>query len=135
MHSSTPRTSAQRRATPEADIQRQIVAVLKLILPKGAIVHHSANETRIGGREGKIQQAILTGMGIHPGFADLLILSEGRVLFLEVKSKTGSLSPAQEAFRDLLVAQGFAWALVRNVDDLLAALGAHGFRYKAIALQ
>ena len=80
-----------------------------------------------GDRRGKTRQAILVGMGVHPGFADLIVLSEGRVLFLEVKSKTGSLSPTQMTFRDAVQAQGFAWALVRSVDDALAALADHEF--------
>lgn len=126
---------AQRHGTPEADIQRQIVAMLKLILPKGAIVHHSANETRAGGLAGRSQQAILTGMGVYPGFADLLVLSEGRILFIEVKSRSGRLSPAQLAFRDLVIAQGFAWALVRSIDDVIAALGDHNFRIRAAGLR
>ncbi len=116
-----------RRKTPEADAQRAIVQALRFVLPRGAIVHHSANEVSSGDRRGKTRQAILVGMGVHSGFADLIVLSEGRVLFFEVKSKTGRLSPSQVAFRDAVQAQGFAWALVRTVDDALAALADHGF--------
>jgi len=118
----------KRRATPEADIQRQIVATLRAVLPKGSVVHHSANEITGCGELARNRQAILVGMGVHAGFSDLLVLSEGRALFLEVKSKTGRLQPSQEAFRDLVTAQGFAWALVRSVDDALGALAQHGFR-------
>ncbi|UWQ90424.1 VRR-NUC domain-containing protein [Rhodobacteraceae bacterium M382] len=116
-----------RRKTPEADAQRAIVQALRFVLPRGAIVHHSVNEVTSGDRRGKTRQAILVGMGVHPGFADLIVLSEGRVLFLEVKSKTGHLSPAQMVFRDAVQAQGLAWALVRSVDDALSALADHGF--------
>jgi len=116
-----------RRKTPEADAQRAIVQALRFVLPRGAIVHHSVNEVTAGDRRAKTRQAILVGMGVHPGFSDLIVLSEGRVLFLEVKSETGRLSPAQETFRDDVQAQGFAWALVRSVDDALAALADHGF--------
>ncbi len=116
-----------RRETPEADAQRAIVQALRFVLPRSAIVHHSVNEVTSGDRRGKFRQAILVGMGVYPGFADLIVLSEGRVLFLEVKSKTGHLRPAQEAFRDAVQALGFAWALVRTVDDALAALADHGF--------
>jgi VRR-NUC domain-containing protein len=116
-----------RRKTPEADAQRAIVQALRFVLPLGSIVHHSVNEVTAGDRRGRTRQAILVGMGVHPGFADLTVLSQGRVLFLEVKSKSGRLSPAQETFRDAVQAQGFAWALVRSVDDALAALADHGF--------
>ena len=66
-------------------------------------------------------------MGIHPSFADLIVIDGGRVLFLEVKSQTGRLRKSQEVFRDTVVTQGFGWALVRNVDDALGALADNGF--------
>lgn len=117
----------KKRGTPEADIQRAIVKLLRAVLPKGSIVHHAANEIAAGGRAGHVRQAILVGMGVHPGFTDLVVLSQGKVMFLEVKSRTGRLRPAQEEFRDAVTQQGFGWALVRSVDDALAALRAHGF--------
>ena len=116
-----------RRRHSEADAQRAIVHALRVVLPRGSIVHHSANEVTSGDLSGKARQAILQGMGVHRGFADLIVLSGGRVLFLEVKSQTGRLSLAQEAFRDAVRDQGFAWALVRSVDDALSALAEHGF--------
>lgn len=116
-----------RRGTPEADAQRAIVSALRIALPRNAIVHHCANEVTEAGPRGARRQAILVGMGVHPGFADLLVISEGRVLFLEVKSAKGRLRPAQDAFREIVLAQGFGWALVRSVDDALAALADNGF--------
>jgi hypothetical protein len=116
-----------RRRTPEADLQRAVVSALHVALPRTAIIHHSANEVTEPGPRGARRQAILTGMGVHPGFADLMVLCDGRVLFLEVKSPKGRLGPAQEAFRDTVLAQGFGWALVRSLDDALGALADHGF--------
>ena len=115
-----------RSGTPEADLQRAAVQALRFALPKGAIIHHCANEVTEPGPRGAKRQAILVGMGVHSGFADLVILCEGRVLFLELKSLKGKLSPAQEAFRDAILAQGFGWALVRSLDDALGALADHG---------
>ena len=120
-----------RRGTPEADVQRAIVQALRIALPRDAIVHHCANEVSEPGPRGAKRQAILVGMGVHAGFADLMILCDGRVLFLELKAPKGRLSPDQEAFRDAVVAQGFAWALVRSVDDALGALADHGFTSRA----
>lgn len=116
-----------RRNTPEADAQRAIVQALRIALPRDAIVHHCANEVTEAGPRGARRQAILVGMGVFPGFADLLVISGGRVLFLEVKSQTGRLRKSQEVFRDTVCAQGFGWAVVRSVDDALAALADHGF--------
>ena len=116
-----------RRSTPEADAQRAIVQALRVALPRDAIIHHCANEVTEAGSRGQIRQSILVGMGVHAGFADLIVISGGRVLFLEVKSQTGRLRKSQEGFRDTVSAQGFGWALVRSVDDALGALADHGF--------
>jgi hypothetical protein len=116
----------RRRNTPEADLQRAVVEVLRLALPREAIIHHSANEVTEPGPRGARRQAILVGMGVHAGFADLIVMSEGRILFLELKSLRGRLRPSQEAFRDAVLAQGFGWALVRSIDDALGALAEYG---------
>ena len=116
-----------RRSTPEANAQRAIVQALRVALPRDAIIHHCANEVTEAGSRGQIRQSILVGMGVHAGFADLIVISGGRVLFLEVKSQTGRLRKSQEVFRDTVCAQGFGWALVRSLDDALGALADHGF--------
>ena len=108
-----------RRSTPEADAQRAIVQALRFALPRDAIVHHCANEVTEAGARGARRQSILVGMGVHAGFTDLIVICGGRVLFLEVKSRTGSLRATQAAFRDAVRRQGFGWALVRTVDEAL----------------
>jgi hypothetical protein len=123
----------KQRGTPEADLQRAVVIALRFALPKGAIVQHCANEVTEPGPRGAKRQAVLVGMGVHPGFADLLVICDGRVLFFELKSLKGTLNPAQEAFRDAVLAQGFGWALVRSLDDALGALSDHGFTTRIAA--
>ena len=123
----------KQRRTPEADLQRAVVVALRFALPKGAIIHHCVNEVTEAGPRGAKRQAILVGMGVHPGFADVIVLCDGRVLFLELKSLKGRLSPAQEAFRDATLAQGFGWALVRSLDDALGALADHGFTSRVVS--
>ena len=116
-----------RRSTPEADAQRAIVQALRFALPRDAIVHHCANEVTEVGPRGAKRQSILVGMGVHAGFADLIVISGGQVLFLEVKSESGRLRKSQEVFCDTVGAQGFGWALVRSVDDALSALAGNSF--------
>ena len=120
-----------RRSAPEADAQRAIVQALRFALPRDAIVHHCANEVTEAGPRGAKRQAILVGVGVHAGFADLIVIFGGRVLFLEVKSPSGRLRKSQEVFRDTIVTQGFGWALVRSVDDALGALADNGFTSRA----
>ena len=116
-----------RRNTPEADLQRAVVQAFRFALPRTALIHHCANEVTEAGPRGAKRQAILVGMGVHAGFADLMVLHDGRVLFFELKSPKGRLRPDQEAFRDAVLAQGFGWALVRSLDDALGALADYGF--------
>ena len=123
----------KRRGTPEADLQRAVVIALRFALPKGAIIHHCVNEVTEAGPRGAKRQAILVGMGVQAGFADLIVLCDGRVLFLELKSLKGRLSPTQEAFRDAMLAQGFGWALVRSLDDALSAIADHGFTSRVVS--
>ncbi|WP_372841879.1 VRR-NUC domain-containing protein, partial [Phaeovulum sp.] len=85
-----------RRGTPEADLQRAVVRALRLALPRTAIVHHCANEVTEPGPRGAKRQAILVGMGVYAGFADLIVLCDGRILFLELKAPKGRLRPSQE---------------------------------------
>jgi hypothetical protein len=115
-----------RRGTPEADLQRAVVQALRLALPRSAVIHHSANEVTEAGPRGAKRQAILAGMGVYPGFADLIVLCDRRVLFLELKAPKWRLRPEQEVFRDTVLAHGHSWALVRSVDDALGALAAAG---------
>lgn len=122
----------KRRGTPEADLQRAVVQALRVALPRTTIIHHCANEVTEPGPRGAKRQAILVGMGVHPGFADLMVLVEGRVLFLELKSPKGRLAASQEAFRNAVLAQGHTWALVRSVDEALGVLADHGFTSRAV---
>ena len=58
----------KRRGTPEADIQRAVVKDLRQVLPRGSILHHSANEVTGGGKAAKIKQG--KGQGEHLEFAE-----------------------------------------------------------------
>ena len=96
-----------RRSTPEADAQRAIVQALRVALPRDAIIHHCANEVTEPGSRGQIRQSILIGMGVHTGFADLIVISGGRVLFLVSKARPAAcanrkkVSATRSSRRDL----------------------------------
>ncbi|WP_327077771.1 VRR-NUC domain-containing protein [Paracoccus sp. SMMA_5] len=106
------------------------MSALRVALP-AAVIHHSPNEHRAGGAAARRVQGIRSGMGLCRGWCDLVVLAQGRVLFLEVKGPRGRLSPAQEAFRDRVLAQGHHWALVRSVDDALEAAASAGLVVRA----
>lgn len=62
---------------------------------------------------------ILQGLGAYKGISDLIALKEGKVLFIELKSPKGKLSPYQEAFKQAVESYGGAYIVVRSVDDLM----------------
>lgn len=69
--------------------------------------------------------------GMVAGTPDLLVWLPGappRVGWMEVKAPKGRTSDAQDEQLDSLTADGFPCAVVRGVDDALAALRAWGWR-------
>ncbi|MFL6138819.1 MAG: VRR-NUC domain-containing protein [Frankiaceae bacterium] len=61
----------------------------------------------------------------HAGWPDLVLAGHGRVLFAELKARTGRLSRAQRMWLGLLRAAGLEVAVWRpaDLDDVVAALG------------
>ncbi|MBR9837050.1 MAG: VRR-NUC domain-containing protein [Rhodobacteraceae bacterium] len=122
-----------RRANPEADIQRVIVRDLYRVLMPPFILHHSANE---GGKGSAAAQGILKGMGVYAGFSDLLLLGPRRlVLFLEVKTKTGSQSDSQLSFEADVVSFGWPYEIARSSVEAIEAAKRHGFATRIIGGQ
>lgn len=58
------------------------------------------------------------------GLPDIVIVipPNGKILGLEVKSKTGRLRPAQEEFRDRLLRSGGRYAVVRSLNEVRLAI-------------
>ena len=69
------------------------------------------------------QAGRLKSMGLRAGASDLLVILPGRVIFMEVKTPTGRQSPAQKNFQSIVEGLGHQYALVRSVDEALAACG------------
>lgn len=55
---------------------------------------------------------------INRGFSDILCIYQGKPIFLEVKSKTGKLTPHQKEFGKRVVGSGGYFFVVRSVDDV-----------------
>lgn len=103
-----------RLAHPEQHLQREIVAALRaILLPPALVVAYPA------GGGGVLRGAILNGMGLQKGMPDLLLFS-GRAYGLEVKTRTGKLSPAQRDTLAALEQAGVDCAVVRSVDKALS---------------
>lgn len=71
-----------------------------------------------GGYRNKIEAAKLKQMGVLPGFPDYqLILPGGRIVLLEAKTATGSLSKAQKGLHDLYAFNGIPVNIFRSLEE------------------
>ena len=115
----------------EQRLQFRMVKDRRLLLPLDAVLLMIPN----GGdmTEGARKKA--SGMGEYPGAADLLVLSGGKALFMELKvqkneiwniARTTYQKPEQKAFQVAVEDAGARYAVVRSVDEALAFLRAHG---------
>jgi len=104
----------------EDSIQKTIVQGLRVCLPHGWIVVHVPN----GMASSRLQGAIFKGLGMLPGFPDLLVLGctdEPRpaAWLIEVKALKGSIKPEQRELHDRLQDLGFPVAIVRSWEDVV----------------
>jgi hypothetical protein len=97
----------------EDAIQHEIV---KAIHRKGFFIFHIPNGGQRSMREGMRFKAI----GVVAGIPDLFI--PARLLWLEVKTATGRLSPAQVNVHSILTAIGHRVAVVRTLEEALKEL-------------
>lgn len=115
---------SQRRE--EDALQKSVVHLLRMVLPRSSIIHHSRNEGNRGGKRGIIDGQRAKAMGQFAGFADLILIHGGQVYFIELKTKGGRMASSQRNFRTLVEDQGLPYALCRSVDEVRAVLADWG---------
>ena len=97
----------------EALIQKNIVDYIRLRL-KDSILFSVPNGTMV---ENIITRMILFLMGLKTGVSDLILLYQGKVYFLEIKTEKGKQSPEQKQFQKDVEKQGFIYLILRSLDD------------------
>jgi hypothetical protein len=80
-------------------------------------------------------RSVVAGMlarraGQKSGVPDTLVVFRGLPVFIEMKSRAGIASKAQQEFRDALVAAGCRWWLVRSARAALAGLRLSGVEFR-----
>lgn len=112
----------------EDQLHKAVADYLRRVHP-GLLWYHPANGGARSAREG----AKLKAMGVRPGTPDLaFILPGGQAAFIELKTGTGRLHSAQEAFgRQAIAAQAW-WALCRSLDEVIATLDEWGVKGRAV---
>ena len=117
-----------RRATPEYDLQKLVVAWLFAAMPKGSLLHHSPNE----GLHKVQYRAKLTRMGMCAGWPDLQLVvpfahyidGQRQVdIYIELKAPKGRVSAVQQAVIDQLKAAHRHVSVCRSLDEVQDFLG------------
>lgn len=101
------------RKQPEAALQRSVLTALAYLLPRDAFFTHFP----LGGG-GYKHGARMKQLGARRGVPDLCILWNGTSYWLELKSKTGRISPEQFATMQTMKLAGAKVDVVRNMDQL-----------------
>ena len=102
----------------ESAIQSHIIHFLNAALPQHGVVMSIPNEGKRDPRTG----ARMKRQGLFTGAADLMILVDGKAMFLEVKTPTGRQTVHQERFERTVNHAGCPYAVVRSVGDVEATL-------------
>jgi hypothetical protein len=114
--------SRRRRQRPEQQVQIAVVQHLGWRAPRDTWrCHYPA-----GGARTAAEGAIFKSLGVKAGTPDLLLVREGRLYCLELKSDRGRLSPAQVACHRDLREAGATIAVATGIDQALTILGAWG---------
>lgn len=109
------------RARPEEALHRAVAEFLTLALPEDAWF-----TTFPAGGGGKVRGSILKGMGLKPGVPDILIIYQGKALWIELKAWNGRLSGSQRtAIADIMNAGCPAYVTnsIESVQDILQLRG------------
>lgn len=114
------------RQSPERTIHLAILQFLRSTLYGGPIIHHSANEIGLSGRDVARHIANAKHMGMVPGYPDLVCHTFHGDLFFEVKAEGNSLTPAQKAVHADLIRLNRKVAVVRSIDDVREKLAEWG---------
>jgi hypothetical protein len=127
-----------RRANPESDLQRAVLAHLRQRGAAGLVYFHVPQGNKLGGKRSAkgvaIQGSINKGLGVRAGVSDLIMLNAGRFFALELKIPGRTPTEQQLQFLNEVNAAGGFGAWCQGLDRALGILESWGLlRGKAAA--
>lgn len=110
----------------ESQLQRAVIDYLRVALVRGLAfaIPNAARRTQWGRASNAVP-------GLMPGAPDVLVVTEGRPVFVELKTPKGRLSDAQVAAHAALKAAGATVLVCRSVEEVERALRDWGVPLKA----
>lgn len=102
----------------EQQIQKQIFLHLRTRGAPGIFYWHPFS----GGYRSPIEAAIFKGLGAIPGLPDVMVLRQGKLFCLELKTADGRVSDNQKDTMAALMAAGAVCAVAFGVDQAIKQL-------------
>jgi hypothetical protein len=115
------RRPRSRTMRPEDLLKKSVRGLLERLENQGHLFFDITNAgTYVLARGGAVR-------GMRPGTADVFVyLPGGRLVMVELKSKTGKQNDAQKAYQPMVEGFGFPYYIARDVAGVYAILRAHG---------
>lgn len=98
----------------EDQIQKNIIDAVRLYYP-----HSVLFSVPNGGHRSRATAGIMKATGTLAGVSDLVLVHMGKVYFIEVKTESGTQSPAQKEFEKRITAQGLPYYIVKSASEVL----------------
>lgn len=111
------RRNAKKARTPsEEQLHLSVAKYLNILQAQGHLLwFHPAN----GGSRNVIEAVKLKRMGVSAGVPDIVLIPRmGPVLFIELKSESGRVSPEQQAWMEALREHGCPAEVCRSLDEV-----------------
>lgn len=102
----------------ESDMQKRCVTWFRMQY-KREVLFSVPNGGKLPGtpKERAIAGGILKAEGLLAGVADLVLVHDGGVAFLEAKDSTGTQTDKQRLFQAMVEAMGFKYLIFRSLDE------------------
>jgi len=66
---------------------------------------------------------LLQGLGSYAGGPDRIMHYRESVIYLEIKTAAGKLSPAQQAFKEQCERDKIPYYIIRSIEELISIIG------------
>ena len=117
----------------EADLKRAVSDYLRYQQNLGKLFYLRLNSGDVlvkgGAKHYKIKLCeegtadfVVIRESVVPVFAQVTVMTT-QAIFLELKSEKGRTSPAQDAFKIIVEAQGCVYKIIRSMEDLIEIVG------------
>jgi hypothetical protein len=108
----------------ESEIQKQIIQYCNIMnIYCFAVPNGEARASYVNGKY-DARTAMITGkklksQGVRAGVSDLIVIHNGKVIFVEVKTQTGKQSESQKEFENICKENKQSYYLVRDVVEFI----------------